>query len=101
MVHAGDKAEQWRLPTTPDVCSPLVHDGLVYLCQDEKGGRVGRLRCVDAKNGRELYSEETHPSRYRASPVYADGKVYLTARDGTVTVVKAGPKFEMAGDAAI
>ena len=28
-------------------------------------------------------------------PRFADGKVYLTARDGTVTVVKAGPKFEV------
>ena len=33
--------------------------------------------------------------RYRASPVYADGKVYLTSRGGTVSVVKAGPKFEL------
>jgi outer membrane protein assembly factor BamB len=89
LVHAGDKAEQWRYPTTPDVCSPLVYDGLVYLCQD------GRLVCLDAKTGNKLYEERTHPSRYRASPVYADGKVYLTARDGTVTVVKAGPKFEV------
>ena len=34
------------------------------------------------------------PSAYRASPVAADGNIYLTARDGVVTVVKAGPKFE-------
>ena len=25
----------------------------------------------------------------------ADGKIYVTARDGTVSVVKAGPKFEV------
>jgi len=33
--------------------------------------------------------------RYRASPVYADGKIYCTARDGTISVVKAGPKFQL------
>jgi outer membrane protein assembly factor BamB len=27
--------------------------------------------------------------------VYADGKIYCTARDGYVSVVKAGPKFEL------
>jgi hypothetical protein len=41
-----------------------------------------------------MYSELAHTSLHRASPTFADGKVYLTARDGTVTVVKAGPKFE-------
>jgi outer membrane protein assembly factor BamB len=89
LVHAGDKSEQWRFSITPDVCSPLVHDGLVYLCQD------GRLLCLNAKDGKQIYAERTHPARYRGSPVYGDGKVYLTARDGTVTVVKAGPKFEV------
>ncbi|MBT5537182.1 PQQ-binding-like beta-propeller repeat protein, partial [Candidatus Poribacteria bacterium] len=37
----------------------------------------------------------THRHRHRASPVYADGKLYLTARDGVVTVVKAGRTFEI------
>ena len=27
--------------------------------------------------------------------MYADGKIYLTARDGVITVVKAGPKFQV------
>ena len=27
--------------------------------------------------------------------VYGDGKIYLTARDGVVTVVKAGREFEI------
>jgi outer membrane protein assembly factor BamB len=50
---------------------------------------------MDAKTGKELYNERTHNARHRASPVLADGKIYLAARDGTVTVVKAGPKFEI------
>jgi outer membrane protein assembly factor BamB len=91
LIKAGGPQEQWRRPRgTPDVPSPLVHDGLVYLC-----GESGVLTCLDAKTGAELYAQRTHGARHRASPVYADGKVYLTARDGTVTVVKAGPKFEV------
>jgi outer membrane protein assembly factor BamB len=83
--------EQWRKAKgSPDVPSPLVHDGLVYLCREN-----GVLLCWDAKTGKELYQKSLHGARYRASPVYADGKIYLTARDGTFSVVKAGPQFEL------
>jgi outer membrane protein assembly factor BamB len=91
IIRAGRDGEQWRIPNnTPDVPSPLVHDGLVYLCREN-----GLLICLDAKTGKQLYAESLHKQRYRASPVYADGKIYLTARDGVVSVVKAGPKFEL------
>jgi outer membrane protein assembly factor BamB len=90
LIKTGSPFEQWRRNRdTPDVPSPLVHDGLVYLCR-----QMGILICMDAKTGKELYQERLHSARYRASPVYADGKIYCTARDGTFTVVKAGPKFE-------
>lgn len=81
----------WKLTqNTPDVPSPLIYDGLVYLCREN-----GALLCLDAKTGKEYYMERTHNQRHRASPVYADGKIYLTATDGTVTVVKAGKQFEI------
>ena len=81
----------WTYPVTPDVPSPLAHDGLVYLCREN-----GNLLCLDAKSGKLVYPEKrTHAHRHRASPVYADGHVYLTARDGTVSVVKAGREFEL------
>jgi outer membrane protein assembly factor BamB len=90
LVGSGGKYEQWRLPrSTPDVPSPLVHGGLVYLC-----GEYGALRCLEAKTGKVLYNRSLYRDRYRASPLYADGKLYLTAHDGIITVVKAGPKFE-------
>lgn len=80
----------WRLTeNTPDVPSPLVHDGLVYLCREN-----GVLICLDAKTGEQYYLERTHNQRHRTSPVYADGKIYLMATDGVTTVVKAGKKFE-------
>ncbi len=81
----------WRLKeNTPDVPSPLIHAGLVYLCREN-----GVLLCIDAKTGEQYYLERTHNMRHRASPVYADGKIYLLAADGTVTVVKTGKKFEI------
>lgn len=91
LVKTGNAAELWRKPrVTPDVPSPLVHDGLVYLCKEN-----GLLICLDAQTGQQHYQERLHSARYRASPVYADGKIYCVARDGTVCIVKAGPKFEL------
>jgi len=90
-ISDDESAHRWvREKNTPDVPSPLVHDGLVYLCREN-----GDLICLDAQTGRELYYERTHRQRHRASPVHADGKLYLTARDGMVTVVRAGKVFEI------
>ena len=90
-IDIGDKAERWRMPRgTPDVPCPVVGDGLVYLA-----GEQGGLTCLDAKTGTPHYTKKpTHGHRHRASPVLADGKIYLTARDGVTTVVKAGKTFE-------
>jgi hypothetical protein len=55
------------------------------------------LTCLEAKSGKVLYQERAHQHLHRASPVFADGKIYLLARDGTATVVKAGPSFEVLG----
>ncbi|MBC8353093.1 MAG: PQQ-like beta-propeller repeat protein [Planctomycetes bacterium] len=90
-VSDDDRALHWRRAAgTPDVPSPLYHDGLVYLCREN-----GNLVCVDAKTGNKFYEERTTVDRHRASPLYADGKVYTTARNGIVTVVKAGREFEI------
>ncbi|HKB04085.1 MAG TPA: PQQ-binding-like beta-propeller repeat protein [Gemmataceae bacterium] len=87
----GSEHELWRLPSgTPDVPCPLVANELVYL-----SGEMGSLTCLDAKTGKVHFTQNLRQFRHRASPVYADGKVYLTARDGTVYVAQAGPKFEL------
>jgi outer membrane protein assembly factor BamB len=88
LVAAGGAGELWRYEKTPDVCSPLVLDGLVYLCGD------GNITCLDGKTGKKEYGEPIEGGIYRASPVYANGNIYLTSRNGAVTVVKAGKKFE-------
>lgn len=90
-VTEKESAFIWKRPAgTPDVPSPLIHDGLVYLCREN-----GNLICVDAKSGETLYEQRTVADRHRASPVFADGKIYLSARKGVVSVIKAGRTFEM------
>jgi outer membrane protein assembly factor BamB len=83
-------AHRWTYARTPDVPSPLIHDGIVYLCMEN-----GQVHCLDGNTGEQLYLKRVHSDRYRASPVYADGKLYLAARGGIVTVIKAGKTFEL------
>ena len=59
--------------------------------------RDGSLLCLDAKTGKELYDRRIHASRYRASPVAADGNVYLTARDGAGDGGEGRPELRAGG----
>ena len=91
IIFPGNKSEQWRLARgTPDVVSPLIYGEEVYLNREN-----GSIACLNAKTGKEHYSERAHAQTYRASPVASGGKIYVAARDGTVSVIKAGTKFEV------
>jgi outer membrane protein assembly factor BamB len=80
----------WRRPkNTPDVPSPLVKDDIVYLCREQ-----GTLITMDAKTGEQIYEERLSSALHRASPVYADGRIYCTGRDGAINVIRHGRKFE-------
>ena len=90
-VGPGGTGELWRLPkNTPDVPSPIRIDDAVYLM-----GETGKLMCVDAATGAERFSETVTTERHRANPVFADGKLILVGRDGTMPVVKPGPALEV------
>jgi outer membrane protein assembly factor BamB len=81
----------WRLARgTPDVPSPLVHDGIVYLV-----GEGGSLAALDAKTGKEIYKKQVRSETHWASPVYADGKIYIQSRAGTTSVVQAGKNYKV------
>ncbi len=73
--------------------TPLVYRGNLYTL-----GNGGRLSCYDARTGELRYRARVGPgSGFSASPVAADGRLYLTGEDGDVFVVKAGPQFELLG----
>ena len=73
--------------------SPLLHDGLLYVLKSNSGV----LTTFDIRTGRRRYG----PERLRgvrnvyASPVAADGRVYVTSREGTTLVLRAGPTLEV------
>ena len=77
-----------NVPLTP---SPLLVGDELYLVADN-----GIASCLDAETGKVHWSERV-PGNYSASPVYADGKVYLQSEDGIGVVLKAGKKYELLG----
>jgi outer membrane protein assembly factor BamB len=72
--------------------TPVVHDGRIYVLKNQ-----GILTCWDLKTGAQVYEQRLPgvTSGFSASPVVADGKLYLSSEDGDVFVVRAGPKFEV------
>ena len=58
---------------------------------------TGVVYCLDVKTGAVVYGPERLPNDfYSASPVLADGKIYVTGETtGVTTVFRAGPKFEI------
>tara|TARA_Y100001934_G_scaffold243251_1_gene299693 strand:+ start:330 stop:1688 length:1359 start_codon:yes stop_codon:yes gene_type:complete len=77
----------WELNRdTPDIASPLLSNGRVYFHK----GKSGMLTCADAQTGKLHYEAERISginSTY-ASPVAANGHVYLTGRSGRTVVIK-------------
>ena len=50
---------------------------------------VGVLICAD-KNGKEIWTERLEKGKYWASPIAADGKIFVCNDEGVCTVVRAG-----------
>lgn len=74
-----------QMPANPSV---LGADGLIYAVSD-----LGVLVCLDALSGKPLWQERLG-GNYWASPVLADGRLYFSSENGTITVIRAGRSFE-------
>ena len=82
----------WQFAQGPDVPTPVSDGTLLYVVRDN-----GVVFALDVKNGKTVYGPERLPSgTYSASPILADGKIYVTTEEeGLTTVYRAGPKFEI------
>lgn len=91
----GDVSESHRIWVRPkvssNVSSPVFHDGYLFSVHADDGV----VSCVDAANGEVVYRERLQPSsgRIYASPLAADGKIYLVSREKGAYVLSAGPEF--------
>ncbi|MCP4172574.1 MAG: PQQ-binding-like beta-propeller repeat protein [Fuerstiella sp.] len=83
--------------TAADVPTPTIANDRIYVLRDVKTAR-GTIDCLDLQTGRTIWSGqlEKHRMTFRASPVLADGKLYVTRQDGTVFVLDAaGDEFNV------
>jgi outer membrane protein assembly factor BamB len=75
----------------PEVASPLAVNGLLYVATT-----YGAFACYDAKTGTKNWSQEFSNAFY-GSPVYADGKVFITDMTGRTYIVKATKDYQLIG----
>jgi len=72
----------------PEIPTPLYYDHKLFIVRDG-----GMLQCLEAASGKVLYQERLEVAGgYTASPIAADGRVYLSSHSGTIVVVDARAK---------
>ncbi len=72
--------------------TPLIYGDIVYVL-----GNAGLFDAYDLTTGAEIYRQrlEHGGSGFSASPVAADGRIYLSSEDGDIFVVRSGRTFEL------
>ena len=73
------------------ISTPVVYREHLYSATNN-----GVPKCYDARTGSRFYEQRIMTGiAVSASPVAADGKVYCTAEEGDIFVIRAGPSFEI------
>ncbi|MCW0482184.1 PQQ-binding-like beta-propeller repeat protein [Gaoshiqia sediminis] len=79
----------------PEVASPLAADGLLIIATS-----YGVVACYDALEGTKFWEQEYSNGIY-ASPVYADGKVYIMDMGGNLHVVKMAKEYQLVAESKL
>jgi outer membrane protein assembly factor BamB len=75
----------------PYIPTPLIYGDHLYVLAIN-----GILTAYDVRTGQRGYQERVGMGgSFSASPVAANGQLYLASEDGDIFVVKAGPKYEL------
>jgi outer membrane protein assembly factor BamB len=71
--------------------TPLIYKGVLYVLANN-----GVFDAYNIRTGAEIYRQRLTGvgNGFSASPVAADGKIYLSNEDGDILVVSAGPEFK-------
>jgi outer membrane protein assembly factor BamB len=81
----------------PYIPTPLIYGDHLFVLAIN-----GILTAYDVRTGQRVYQERVGMGgSFSASPVAADGKIYLTSEDGDIFVVKAGSKYELLATNAV
>jgi hypothetical protein len=86
----------WNLDhkTPSNLSSPLFYNDRLYLV---KAG--GMSSCYDARDGKALWERSRlgNFGDYFASPIAADGKVFIAGKNGFIVVLEDGPELKVLG----
>jgi len=76
----------------PYMPTPLAYHGILYFLNND-----GIFDAYEVETGKEIYRKRLDPvgSGFSASPVAADGRLYLSNEDGEMMVVAAGREFRL------
>jgi outer membrane protein assembly factor BamB len=81
----------WSNDIAPDVPTPVSDGKYLYVLHDN-----GSLSCLNPETGKPYYRKERLPrGTYDASPLLAEGRLYLTSEEAKTTVVATGPTFRI------
>ncbi len=78
--------ETRQMPSKP---SPLWIDGRIYTIHDQ-----GVITCLDGVTGETLWQDRVG-GNFSASPVYADGHIYIVGEEGESFVVEPGDEYNV------
>jgi len=81
--NLAPSAEVWRNDLIAFTSSPVLVGDRIY-----QTDLVGELVCVDAKTGEKLWAVKLGPDQLHASPLYADGKLYIPLNNGTFHIIR-------------
>lgn len=75
----------WSYPFSGfGTATPAIHNGLAYVISSN-----GTVHCVYIATGKAVWTHDTDQEIW-SSPLVADGKLYLTTRNGSLIVLAAG-----------
>ena len=100
-IRAGGKGDVtkshivWTSRTSSYVATPLVHEGHLYWIDDR-----GQAFCASTRDGTQTYRSRVEGMAaggrpVYASPVLADGRIYVVSRWSGTFVLPATPRFEI------
>lgn len=86
-----DNAVVWKeAESTPDSCCPVAYRDWLWMVTDN-----GVATCLELKTGAVNWRRRLGPTDYKASPIAADGKIYVLSKNGLTTVLAANGEYEL------
>jgi outer membrane protein assembly factor BamB len=80
---------------TSDASSPVSTENYLFIATG-----VGDVACYDAIKGDTLWTKYFQDQFY-ASPIVADGKVWLLDRAGVMHIINAGPEYQLVAESPL